>query len=78
MQPKLGIKSYKYIFFFFFQNKHFFLFYCAIAAGNISPIFTYCEILDSFHNKGFKCTGNRKDSEESTSIKKEDVCAEFS
>lgn len=46
MQLKLQIKSVKYFFFFFFQNKHVCLFYCAVTEGNSLSIFTYCEILD--------------------------------
>lgn len=56
MQLKLGIRSSKYILFSsFYQNKCVWLLYCAIIAGNISPISTYCEFLNSFHNTGFKC-----------------------
>lgn len=46
MQLKLEIKSDKYLFFFFFQNKHICLFYCAVTEGNSSSTFTYCKILD--------------------------------
>lgn len=45
MQVKLEIKSVKYFFFFFFQNKH----VCFIVQSlkeTVHPFFTYCEILD--------------------------------
>lgn len=77
MQLKLELKSNNYLFLFFFQNKHVCLFYCAVTEGNNSSTFTYCKIPDPSIIQDSKYR-YRKDSEESTSIKKKEVCTEFS
>lgn len=77
MKVKLEIKSDNYLFLFFFQNKHVCLFYCAVTEGNHSSTCTYCKTLDPSIIQDSKHR-YRKDSEESTSIKKKEVCAEFS
>lgn len=77
MQLKLELKSDNHLFLFFFQNKHVYLFYCAATKGNNSSTFTYCKILYPSIRQDSKYR-YRKDSEESTSIKKKGKCAEFS